>query len=225
MSETRKAAAVLGGLALAALLAAAPAAAQSSRSGHGEIYLYPLFIDGKSYSFEGGSSARTDTGVGLGFGYNYNFTSHWSAGIEVEWAEQDYRATVQPGTGNSRLEGNINGTIESRALRFQGTYNLLAKNFTPYATGGLGWTYIDTNIPAGLPETFCWYYPWYGQYCGTYVPTETTTKFSYNVGLGLRWDIGKALIRAQINSQWTDFGGSYGSSNLIQYRLDFGTKF
>jgi opacity protein-like surface antigen len=211
---------------IAALLAAVPAAAQSSsRSGHGEIFIYPLFIDGKSYSFDGGSSARTDTGVGLGFGYNYNFDTHWSAGVEVEWAEQDYRATVQPGDGNFLREGNINGTIESRTLRFQGTYNLLARNFTPYATAGLGWTYIDTNIPTGLPETFCWYYPWYGSYCGTYVPTETTTKFSYNAALGLRWDIGRALIRGQVGRQWVDFGGSYGSSYVIQYRLDFGTKF
>jgi opacity protein-like surface antigen len=225
MREAGRSVAWAGALAAAALLAAAPAAAQSSRAGHGEIYIYPLFTDGKSYSFEGGSDARTDTGVGLGFGYNYNFNAHWSAGGEIEWSEQDYRANVQPGPGNTFSAGTINGTIETRTLRFQGTYNLLAKNFTPYASAGLGWTYVDTNIPSGLPESFCWYYPWYGSYCGTYVPTHDTTKFSYNVALGLRWDIGRALIRAQINSQWIDLGGGYDSSNLIQYRLDFGTKF
>lgn len=213
-------------LVAALLVATAPALAQSSRrAGHGEIYLSPVFTDGKSYNFEGGSSARTDTGFGLAFGYNYNFNSHVSAGFEIEWNEQDYRATVQPGVGNLNLAGNISGSIESRTIRFQGAYNFLARDFTPYVSGGLGWTYVDTNIPAGLPESFCWYYPWYGSYCATYVPTETTTKFSYNAALGLRWDIGKALVRAQVNSQWVDFGGSYGSSNLIQYRIDFGTKF
>jgi len=210
---------------LAVLLAAAPALAQSRRAEHGEIYIYPLFTDGKSYSFEGGSSARTDTGYGLGFGYNYNFNSHFSAGAEIEWSEQDYRATVQPGAGNSNRAGDISGSIESRTLRFQGTWNILASSFTPYASGGLGWTYIDTNIPSGLPESVCWSYPWYGAYCATYVPTETTTKFSYNAALGLRWDIGRGLIRAQVSNQWVDFGGSYGSSSVVQYRLDFGTKF
>jgi len=28
-----------------------------------------------------------------------------------------------------------------------------------------------------------------------------------------------------VNSQWADFGSNYGSSNVIQYRIDFGTKF
>jgi len=102
---------------------------------------------------------------------------------------------------------------------------VLAGNFTPFVTGGLGWTYIDTNIPAGLPESFCWYYPWYGSYCSTYVPTKSTTRFSYNAGLGLRLDVGKGVFRGMVNSQWADFGGSYGSSNFIQYRIDFGVKF
>jgi hypothetical protein len=54
---------------IAMLIAAAPAAlAQSSqRAGKNEIYLAPVFTDGKSYSFQGGSTAHTDTGYGLLF--------------------------------------------------------------------------------------------------------------------------------------------------------------
>lgn len=209
----------------AALLFAAPAAAQTNRAGKNEFYLAPVFTDGKSYSFEGGSSARTDTGVGLTLGFAHNFNAHVTAGVEIEWSEQDYRATVQPGVGNSNLAGQISGTIESRTLRFFGTYNILASNFTPFVTGGLGWSYVDTNIPAGLPESVCWAYPWYGAYCATYVPTQTTTAFSYNAGAGLRLDAGRGVFRLLVNSQWVDYGGSYGSSNVIQYRIDFGTKF
>ena len=207
------------------LLAAAPAAAQNFRAGHSEIYLGPVFTDGKSYTFQGGSTARTDTGVGLNFGYAYNFSPNLSAGFEIEWNEQDYRANVQPGPGNPGTARTINGTVESRTLRFIGTYNFSSRQFTPFITGGLGWTYIDTNIPSGLPENICWAYPWYGYYCSTYVPTQTTTKFSYNAGGGLRLDAGKGVFRLLVNSQWVDFGGSYGGSNVIQYRLDFGTKF
>ena len=57
------------------------------------------------------------------------------------------------------------------------------------------------------------------------MPTHNTTKFSYNAGAGLRLDVGKGVFRAMANSQWVDFGGSYGSSNVIQYRVDFGFKF
>jgi len=211
---------------VAALLAAAPAAAQSNRAGSWEVYLGPVFTDGKNYSFEGGSSARTDTGVGFNFGFAKNLNAHIQFGMDLAWSEQDYRATVQPGSNNNLgIVGNINGTVETSTVRFFGTYHFAQGPFTPLITGGLGWTYVDTNIPAGLPEGFCWYYPWYGQYCATYVPTHTTTKFSYNVGAGVRYDFGKGLVRLLANSQWADFGGSYGSSNVIQFRIDLGTKF
>jgi opacity protein-like surface antigen len=211
---------------LAALLVAAPALAQSSqRARHSEIYLGPLFTDSKSYSFEGGSTARTDTGTGLELGFAHHFTSQLSAGIEIGWADIDYTADVQPGPGNPGAAGRITGTIETQTLRFLGTYHLLPGNFTPFVTAGLGWTYVDTNIPSGLPETFCWYYPWWGQYCGAYVPTHDTTKFSYNLGLGLRLDAGKGVFRALVDHRWVDFGGSYGSSGLLNYRIDFGVKF
>ena len=208
-----------------ALMAATSAMAQSRRADTWEMYLAPTFTDGKSYSFEGGTTAKTDTGFGFTFGLAKNLNSHLTLGGEWSWNEQDYRATVQPGTGNTNLAGQINGTIESSTIRFYGTYNFSEKSFTPFVTGGLGWTYIDTNIPAGLPENVCWAYPWYGVYCSTYVPTETTTKFSYNAGLGLRLDYGKGVFRFLVNSQWVDFGGSYGSDSVIQYRVDFGTKF
>lgn len=207
------------------LAAAAPAGAQSRRANSNEIYLAPVFTEGKNYSFEGGSSARTDTGVGLTLGYARNFSPKLSAGVDIVWSEQDYRANVQPGLGNSNSVRQINGTLESSTLRFNGTYHFSEKDFTPFVTGGLGWTYLDSNIPAGLPENVCWFYPWYGSYCATYVPTQTTTKFSYNLGAGLRLDVGKGLFRFLVNSQWMDFGGSYGSSNVIQCRIDFGIKF
>jgi hypothetical protein len=210
-----------------ALLLATPAEAQQvlrERWQH-EVYFGPVFTDGKNYSFDGGSSATTSTSTGFVFGFAKNFNAHLAAGVEFEWTDQDYRATVQPGPGNPNLAGSYNSQIESRTIRFFGTYNLLEKDFTPYVTGGMGWTYINTNIPAGLPENVCWAYPWYGAYCTSYVPTQTTTKFSYNAGAGLRLDAGKGVFRLAVNSQWYDFGGSYGSGNVIQYRIDFGTKF
>ena len=210
----------------AALLACASAQGQSRRAGSSEVYLGPVFTAEKSYSFEGGSTARTDTGFGMNFGYAFNYTPKMSFGFDIAWGEIDYRATVQPGPGNANAGRNLSGTIETRLLRVNGTYHFLASDFTPFVTGGLGWTHIDTNIPAGLPENVCWYYPWYGTYCSTYVPTETTTKFSYNVGAGLRMDFGRAAFaRFLVNAQYVDFGGSYGSSNLTQYRVDLGTKF
>ena len=218
---------MLRNLAIAALLLAAlPAQAQSTRGGKSEFYLAPVFTDGKNYSFEGGSTARSDTGYGLTLGYAFNFDQHKALGIEVSWSDMDYRATVQPGPGNNlNSVTDIRGTMETWTVRFLGNYYFMEGNFTPFVTGGLGWSYIDTNIPTGLPQNVCWYYPWYGSYCGSYVPTATSTKFSYNAGAGLRMEMGKGFIRALVNEQWADFGGSYGSDSWTQYRIDFGFKF
>jgi opacity protein-like surface antigen len=210
---------------ITALLVAAPAAAQSSRAGKWEIYIGPVFTDGKNYSFDEGTTARTDTGVGLNLGFGKNLDPHFLVGMDLVWSEQDYRAEVAPGPGNFLGGRTINGTLETYTVRFFGTYHFSTSAFTPFVTGGLGWTYVDTNIPTGLPENVCWAYPWYGYYCSTYVPTQTTTKFSYNAGAGLRYDFGGGIARFLVNSQWADFGGSYGSANAIQYRIDIGTKF
>ena len=212
---------------IAALLAAFSAAAQSARSGRSEVYIGPVFTDSKSYTFQGGTTAKVDSGFGINFGYAHNFNSHVQAGMDLTWGEADYRAVVRGGVGNESNSGTINGTLETGTVRFFGTYHILSGPFTPFLTGGMGWTYIDSNIPAGLPEFFCWYYPWYGQYCASYVPTYSTTRFSYNAGAGLRLDAGRGVFRFLLNSQWMDFGGSYGSgsANVIQYRVDFGTKF
>ena len=205
--------------------AAAGAQAQSTRGNRSEFYIAPVFTDSKSYSFEGGSSAKSDTGYGLTLGYAFNFDQHKSLGIEFAWSDADYRATVAPGVGNNNAPVDIRGTLETWTVRFLGNYYLIEGNFSPFVTGGLGWSYIDTNIPTGLPQNVCWYYPWYGSYCASYVPTATSTKFSYNVGAGVRMEMGKGFLRALVNEQWADFGGSYGSASWTQWRIDIGFKF
>jgi len=211
--------------ALAVALLALPAQAQTTRGGKSEFYISPVFTNSKNYTFEGGSTAQQDTGYGLTLGYAYNFDQNSALGMEVGWGSADYRATVQPGIGNGNSVQNIRGSVDTWTVRFLGNYYLTKGDIAPFVTGGLGWTYLDTNIPTGLPQNVCWYYPWYGSYCASYVPTATSTKFSYNVGAGIRAEVGKGFIRALVNEQWADFGGSYGSASWTQYRIDFGIKF
>ena len=209
--------------ALVALTFAAPALAQ--RAGKSEIYLVPIFTNSQNYTFEGGTAVQTDTGRGLGFGFMHNVDAHWAAGVEVNWGEIDYRATVLPGPGNTMAPTKISGTILTSGLRFNGTYNLASGPLTPFLAANAGWTYIDTGIPDGLPQNVCWYYPWWGTYCGTVVPTKTTTKFSYGLGLGVRADIGRSfVVRGMVSQQYVDFS-SYGTTPWVQWRLDLGTRF
>jgi opacity protein-like surface antigen len=204
----------------ALLLAAAPALAQS-RARKSEFYISPVFTQGQDYSSEGGTSIKTDTGYGFGLGFAYNVNANVSWGIEGAWSSSDYRSNVQTSTGTPV---NVNGYVDSSTIRFLGTYNLFESPFTPFVTGGLGWTYIDTNVPSGPPQGVCWWYPWWGEVCSTYVPTHSTTKFSYNVALGLRQDFQQMFIRGLVSNQWVDIG-SAGTTSWTQYRVDIGWRF
>src|SRR5215471_13147078 len=178
---------------LAVVLFTAPALAQS-RAGKSDFYFSPTFVNGQTYTSEGGSTIQTDTGTGFGLGWHYNFDPHWSAGAEFGWGYIDYRATVQPDrTVNNGAPVRVNGTMYTSNLRFVGTYNLAPGPLTPFLTANAGWTYVDTGIPSGLPQNSCWYY-WYSYYCGTYQPTHSTTKFSWGAGIGVRADIGRSFV-------------------------------
>ena len=212
-------------VAFAFLLACTSALAQSRKAGQSEMYLAPVFTVGQDYSFQGATQASTDTGFGLALGWNRFFTSKASGGIEMSWGGTDYRTTVQPGIGNPNPAQTVRGSIETWNLRFNGTYHFMNGDFTPFVTGGLGWTYIDSNIPSGLPQNVCWWYPWWGYVCGLVQPTFTTTKFAYNAGLGLRQEFGNQFVRGQVGYAWLDLGGSSGDTRWIQYKVDFGVRF
>src|SRR5262245_18914929 len=211
-------------VALALVVLAAPALAQS-RAGRSDFYFSPTFTNSQNFTSEGGTAVQVDNGTGFGFGWDYNFDAHWAGGLEFAWGDADWRATVQPGEGNTSGTRRINGTILTTSLRFTGTYNLASGPLTPFLAFNAGWTSGDTGIPDGLPQNLCWYYPWWGSYCGTYVPTKTTTRFSYGAGLGVRLDIGRSFVlRGMASQQYVDFG-NYSGTPWTQWRVDLGARF
>jgi opacity protein-like surface antigen len=212
---------------LGLVLGSASALAQmpNHRAGSYEFYLFPVFTEGKSETFEGGTTARTDTGYGFGFGFARNFNAHWNGAVEFAWGETYYRTTLQPQPGNPAQPVNSSGVIDTGTLRFAGNWHMLSGPLTPFLTAGLGWTHIYTDVPAGPPQNSCWYYPWWGPVCTTYIPTQNTTKFAYNFGGGVRWDVGPYLVRGLVNAQRIDIGGSEGKDYWTQFRLDFGMRF
>jgi opacity protein-like surface antigen len=213
------------GLVIAMLIAvhAAGAAAQRSgpREGRWDFTLQPQYVDSKSVTGDNGSRADISGDWGFGFGFAYNFSNHLALGGELTWNEANYRARIVPAAGNNNPSFNLSGTMETSTLRVNGTWNILATNFTPFVTGGIGATYVDTNIPNG--PTSCWSDPWWGTYCDT--PTRSNTYFSYNAGAGLRWDVHRQFfLRGVYSRQWIDVGGGTGSPAFDQFRIDFGFK-
>lgn len=191
------------------------------RAGQWDFTLQPQYVDSKSVTGGSGSRADISGDWGFGFGFAYNFSNHLALGGELTWNEANYRATVVPAAGNPGSSFDLAGTMETSTLRMNGTWNILATNFTPFVTGGIGATYVDTNIPNG--PTQCWVDPWYGTYCST--PTRSNSYFSYNAGAGLRWDLNRSFfMRVVYTRQWIDVGGAAGSPGFDQFRIDFGFK-
>lgn len=221
-------AAVAGAFAVEAVLAQSPAApAQSAyRDKRWEFTLQMRGVEGKDYAFEGGSTAQTKDALGFGLGVSYNVNPHLNIGGEFLWVQQDYNATIQAAPGNPSGSYVGRGSVDLASFMLNATWHILAGPVTPYLSGGIGSTTVDTNIPVGPPGNYCWYYPYWGYYCGTYVPTATQTSFSYNAGAGIRWDFSREMfMRFGAQQQWTDFNGTTESypSNTV-WRLELGFK-
>lgn len=204
-----------------------PAAAKKEiRGGKWEGSVQVKYTDSKDIHGASGSEATIDETYGLGLGFAYNFNDNFSLGGDFSWSRPDYTATVTPAAGNGGSAYTVSGSMEVFTAHAVATWNLFARPFTPFVSGGVGGTFIDTNVPSGPPVNVCWYDPWWGYYCDSSVPTRNETYFSYNVGAGLRWDAKENLfLRAMVAEQWIDVGGDVGAPSMMQVRLDIGLRF
>jgi len=90
----------------------------------------------------------------------------------------------------------------------------------------VGWNWVDTNIPSGLPSTACWWDPWLGYICNTNTPTHDESSFFYSAGAGLRWDFsGSSFLKMGYYQGWMDYEKVSGSPDLTSLRLELGFSF
>ena len=184
---------------------------RGERAGHWDASFFLNYVGGESQGqknnpFEGYS--KVDNNMGWGLGFHYNFNAHWNLGFDMAFNNPDYQ--VQFNAANPGEEPNLT-YVDHTANRFDGQingqYNILSGSFTPYIQAGLGWTYMDSNIVKSL-SYYCngfYYYP----YCRTYANTYDDTSFSYNLGLGLRWDVSDAIfLKIAYIQQWVDSSDS-----------------
>jgi opacity protein-like surface antigen len=210
---------------LSLLCGAASAQGDAARAKRWEFSLQLPDVQGKNYSFEGGSSARTSNTLGFGVGFAYNLSNHLNLGMDFNWYSMDFDATIQPGVGTGQAAFTTRGTADVSSVMFNATYHFLSGPVTPYVAAGIGGTYVDSNIQTGPAVPVCWYYPWYGYYCGTAVPTASNNFFSYAGGAGLRWDVSRQMfLRAGATRQWLDASGNSSSDGTTTWRIDFGFK-
>ncbi len=204
------------GLLAGALVPPSPAQAQGSpRAGTWEFLLPVTYSPSTNFTGQGGASADLNSDMGMGLGFGYNLNNHLQLGGTITWSSRSYNATLVDTNGTTR---RASGTLDSSTLALNATYYFLQSGFTPFVTGGVGSTFIDTNIPAGAGATQCWYDPWYGYICNT--DTKTQTAFSYSGGVGFRLALSRAFsMQASYNRLWIDY--SRGKPEIDGWKLDF----
>ena len=215
-------------IALVLAVVTAPAIAQnrSDRSGSWEFVFEANYQDAYRVNFEGGSYTNTDDDLGFTLGGTYHYSNRLSFQFLFDWLSLDYDATIMSGDFPPNPAFDVRGELEAFTPRFNVVFNLLESDFTPYISAGIGWSFIDTNIPTGPPEVGCWWDPWYGQICTTYQNTRDLDEFAYQAGAGVRWDVNRGLsLRLGYEKQWIDLGTATSTPAFDVIHLGIGYKY
>ena len=167
--------------------------AAGSRDTRFEGSVILAYQNGVEESSEGGSAIDVDSTLGWGINVGWNWTAKLNLAYRLLATKPNYLATVVP-DDEALLPQTIEHKLSKYSHQFNVTYNFSEKAFTPFVLAGVGWTKIDSNVPSGPPDTACWWDPWWGYICISDWRTYQATEFSYNLGLGVRWDINNAVF-------------------------------
>ncbi len=201
-----------------------PYAGPANRDGRWEALAGVSMQGSSTVDFEGGTTAKIDSGTSFVLGAGYNFTNRLRVGAQFGYDKKDYTANVVGDTPGESFE--LKGNLDSMSLMAEATYNILAGPLTPYVTGGLGWSWVDTNIATEPPTVGCWWVPWYGYVCEGYQNTKSLDGLTYEVGVGLRWDFNRYWTASgAYNMRWVELGNAKGTPSFDGFQLLVGWKF
>ena len=171
---------------------------------------------------EGGSSAELESDLGWGIGFAYNVQENFNIGFAMTWKNANYTATVVPELDPADSEVYTNW-MDMGTIALTANWNVLKKRFTPYVNGAIGWTLLNTNIPADI-YSGCYYDPWYGYICGTTASTYGSDAMSYSIGLGLRLEINDAaFLKIGYEYDGVSHDGTEGV-NIFRFDLGFAMR-
>jgi len=206
------------------LLVGATAANAQDREGRWEFTIGTEYQLSTTIDGEQGTGLDTKNDFGFTIGGGYNFTDKLATSFGLQWNGIGYNATA---TDEDGAPVRISGSYDQFIVAGNVVFNLLDGPLTPYVGAGIGWTWIDTNIPNGPPYTWCWWDPWWGYVCSTSYPTQTENAFSYQAVVGVRYDFpnGNNFMKVGYTSQWMNFDAASGTPRFDVFTLDFGWMF
>ncbi len=145
---------------------------------------------------QNGSSLDVEGELAWGFFGGYHINEHFEVVGEISWSDPDYLAEfpldLLPGGGNTVVQ--VDAELDIWYTEFKAVFNLLDREFTPFAEVGYGWTVVDSNIQDGPASSGCWWDPWWGYMCASFYDTYEKTINSLTYAVGLRWDLSDSSV-------------------------------
>lgn len=167
-----------------------------------EVTLLTQYQTSSTNDFERGSSLDIDSSLGWGLGIGWNWTQKLNLSWRFSLNKPDYTAIIVPEDPDAGTSG-VSYQMSRFSNQFDITYNFFQGHFTPFVQAGVGWTKLDSNIPDQPPQVGCWWDPWWGYICFDTWSTYKTSEFTYNLGVGLRWDINDGVfVRGTFNREF-----------------------
>ncbi len=134
-----------------------------------------------------------DTHVQGGVGVGYNFNQFWNLNFELLVGGPDFQVS-SPG-----LPGSIKDTVYLGSGKLNMDFYLLPGRITPLISAGIGFVTLTVDNPTYDPVCYPDY--WWGYVC--YQSTSTEAAFTWNVGAGLRADLGgNFFVKAVAGVEW-----------------------
>ncbi len=138
-------------LAIAMLIIALPciSSAQGNRADSWDVSISAIFQDSKSIGGDGGSSLDVDSDTGFGVNFAYNWSSKLSFGMDFEFLQPDYKATLVD------ANGVLNDIVIDHEMsqfngRFKGTFNFIEGSLHRFSKRGWGGATLTQMCRTGL---------------------------------------------------------------------------
>jgi len=194
--------------------------ADADREQHWDVYFSPNYTAAKILSFENNVQVDLNDRAGWSLGFGFNFTNHVSGDLIFSTGSGNY--TVKGATDSGKP---ISDNMLSSSMTIGMTYNIIEGPFTPYISGNIGATFVDSRLPDGGGYESCYYDPLYGYTCGIHKTTKTSTEFSYGGSVGLRYDLENQLfLKAGVGVNVVSLG-SNNTPLFTMYQLTVGSRF
>jgi opacity protein-like surface antigen len=163
-----------------------------------------------------GAEVDIDTHVQGGVGVGYNLNQFWNVNFELMAAAPDFTAT------SPAFSGTIRDSVYQGSGKLNLDFHLLPGRITPLVSAGIGFVTLTVNDPDS--GVVCYPDYWWGYVC--YESSQTEAAFTWNVGAGLRADLGSNFfVKAVAGVEWWLLGDADNVPYSIFGNLSVGMTF